>query len=64
MIDQSPALILLAPFLLAIVLALLGIKREWLCFPLVIAGLAISVAASVVTLMRVIDEGPIQYFFV
>ena len=63
MIDQSPAIILLAPFLLAILLALLGIKREWLCFPLVIAGLAISVAASVVTLMRVIDEGTIQYFF-
>ncbi len=63
MIEQSPAIIVLAPFLLAIILALLGTKREWLCFPLVIVGLTISVAASVVTLMRVMDEGTIQYLF-
>lgn len=63
MIEQSPALVLLAPFLLSIFLALFGIKREWLCFPLVIVGLSISVAASIATLLRVINEGTVEYWF-
>ncbi len=62
MIEQSPAIILIAPFLIAILLALVGVKREGLCFPLAIVGLSLSLAASIATLFRVIDEGTVQYF--
>lgn len=62
MIEQSPALILLPPFLVAIIVALVGLRYQSLCFPLVVLSLAGSVAASIVTLFRVVEEGTIRYF--
>ena len=62
MIEQSPALILLPPFLIAIIVALVGFRYQKVCFPLTILSLAASVAASIVTLMRVIEGGTIRYF--
>ena len=62
MIEQSPAFILLPPFLVAIIVALVGFRYQKVCFPLTILSLAASVAASIVTLMRVIEGGTIRYF--
>jgi len=63
MIEQSPAIIVLAPFLFSIIVAIVGVKREGICFPLVLLSLAITVAASVATLIQVVDTGPIRYWF-
>lgn len=62
MIDQSPALILLFPFFIAIIVALVGFNYQKVCFPLVILSLVGSVAASIVTLIRVVEEGTIRYY--
>ncbi len=62
MIEQAPAFILLAPFLVAILVALVGIRFEKICFPLVVLSLAGSFAASWTTLCRVMNEGTIRYF--
>jgi len=62
MIEQSPALILIPPFLVAILVALVGFRYQKVCFPLTVLSLAGSVVACVVTLMRVIEGGTIRYF--
>jgi len=62
MIEQSPAFILLAPFFAAIIVALVGIRFRWICLPLVLISLLISVAASLCTLFRVLNEGTLRYF--
>jgi len=51
MIEQSPALILIPPFLVAILVALVGFRYQKVCFPLTVLSLAGSVVACVVTLM-------------
>ncbi|MCZ6674524.1 MAG: monovalent cation/H+ antiporter subunit D family protein [Verrucomicrobia bacterium] len=61
MTEQAPVLILLFPFLSAIVVALAGIRMKGLCWPLVLLSLAGSVCASLSTLGRVLDEGTIRY---
>ncbi len=61
MIEQAPALILLVPFFVSIFVALLGNRFQGICFPLSVLSLIGSVAASVTTLGRVINEGTIRY---
>jgi len=61
MTEQAPVLILLFPFLTAIVVALVGIRIKTVCWPLVLLSLAGSVWASLVTLVRVIESGTISY---
>jgi len=61
MTEQAPVLILLFPFLTAIVVALVGIHIKTVCWPLVLLSLAGSVWASLVTLVRVIESGTISY---
>ena len=61
MIEQAPALILLIPFLVSIVVALVGIRFEKACYPLAILSLVGSLGASIVTLFRVLEEGVISY---
>lgn len=62
MIEQSPALILLIPFLASIIVALAGIRFQKVCFPLTILGLVGSTVSAVVTLFRVLEEGTIRYY--
>ncbi|MDA0348184.1 MAG: monovalent cation/H+ antiporter subunit D family protein [Verrucomicrobia bacterium] len=61
MTEQAPVLILLFPFLTAIVVALVGIRIKALCWPLVLLSLASSVWASLSTLVRVLESGTIRY---
>lgn len=61
MIDQAPAIVLLAPFLTAVLVLLVGMKYERACFPLVVLGLGCSVASALQTLLRVIETGTLRY---
>ncbi len=61
MIDQAPAIVLLAPFLTAVLVVLVGMKYERACFPLVLLGLGCSAAAAVQTLLQVIEAGTLRY---
>lgn len=61
MTEQAPVLILLFPFLTAIVVALAGIRVTAICWPLVLISLAGSVCASLSVLTRVVEEGAIRY---
>ena len=62
MTEQAPVLILLFPFLTAIVVALVGIKYKVVCWYLALLSLAGSVCASFTTLTQVLNEGTIRYF--
>lgn len=61
MTDQAPILILLIPFLTAIVVALVGIRFKALSWPLTLFSLATSVCASVAALGQVVEHGAIRY---
>jgi multicomponent Na+:H+ antiporter subunit D len=61
MTEQSPVLILLFPFLTAIVIALVGIRIKSACWPLALMSLVGSVCASLTTLVQVIESGTIRY---
>ncbi len=61
MIDQSPVLILIPTLFTAIFVALLGSRFKAICFPFAILSLSGSVAASSVTLWRVLHEGTLSY---
>ena len=62
MIDQAPLLILALPLLSALIIPLVGLFREKLCYPLTVIVMAVSVALSGAILFRVIDVGPIHYY--
>ena len=62
MIDQAPAIVLLAPFLTAVVVVLVGMKYDRACFPLVLLGLSCSVASALQTLLQVLEVGVLRYF--
>jgi multicomponent Na+:H+ antiporter subunit D len=61
MTEQAPVLILLFPFLTAIVVALVGIRIKALCWPLALVSLTGSVWASLTTMFRVLETGTIRY---
>ena len=61
MIDQAPAIVLLAPFLTSVLVVLVGLKSDRGCFPLVMLGLSVSVVASFQTLLLVLEEGVVRY---
>lgn len=62
MIDQAPAIVLLVPFLTAVLVVLVGMKYERACFPLVLLGLSFSVAAAVQTILQVVEAGTLRYY--
>ncbi|MFP4476089.1 MAG: complex I subunit 5 family protein [Desulfatibacillaceae bacterium] len=59
--DQSPALLVVAPLLAACFIAAAGWFRRSLCFPLAVAGLAVALFSSVATALRVLGQGPFIY---
>ena len=61
MTEQAPVLILLFPFLAAIIVALVGLRHKALSWPLALISLAASVCASLTTLAQVVESGPIRY---
>lgn len=61
MVDQYPAIILLAPFFAAIAVSLFGSWKNGLCLPMAIIALGISLATSIALLGQVAAEGEIVY---
>lgn len=62
MIDQLPAIMVLAPMFGALLVVLFGSKNHDVCFPVAIVSLAISLAAAVMCAQQVYTSGPIDYF--
>ena len=62
MIDQLPAIIVLAPLFGAILVILLGTKEQRACFPIALIALGTSLCASIMATWQVFKNGTINYF--
>lgn len=62
MLEQLPAIILIAPLFGALLIGLVGMRDHRICFPVAIFSLSISLAAAIATGLRTFSEGPIDYF--
>jgi multicomponent Na+:H+ antiporter subunit D len=61
MIQQLPALLIIVPLLTALLVAMASWINPRLCYPLSLAGLALSLASTIGVLCRVMAHGPIIY---
>ena len=62
MLDQLPAIVVLAPLFGALVTGLAGPSDHRRCFPIVISVLTISLLGAIALLGQVIATGPVDYF--
>jgi len=60
-IEQAPALLVIIPLLSALLVNMAGLINRQYCFPFAILGILGSFAASVITLIRVMENGVISY---
>jgi multicomponent Na+:H+ antiporter subunit D len=60
-VKQAPALLVIIPLLSALLISMLGLINRRYCFPLAVLAILGSFAASVVTLIRVIENGMFSY---
>lgn len=61
LVSQSPVLIVIIPLVAAFFTTGFGLLDKRVCYPPVITALSCAFAASLVTLTRVMKEGPIRY---
>jgi multicomponent Na+:H+ antiporter subunit D len=62
MLEQLPALILLAPLFGALLIGLIGLHDRRACFPIAFTSLLISLASAIGAGMRAFTDGPYNYF--
>jgi multicomponent Na+:H+ antiporter subunit D len=62
MLEQLPALILLAPLFGALLIGLIGLHDRRACFPIAFTSLVISLASAIGAGMRAFTDGPYNYF--
>ena len=62
MIDQIPAILVLAPLFGAMIIGLAGQKDHRACFPVALVSLLVTLFASIGAVFTVIESGPIDYF--
>ena len=60
-VKQAPALIIVIPLLSALLINMIGLVRQRYCYPLAILGIVGSFIASIITLIRVMENGAINY---
>src|SRR5210317_712334 len=60
-VKQAPVLLVIIPLLSALLVNILGLVNRRYCLPVAILGILGSFAASVVTLIRVMEKGVISY---
>jgi len=60
-IEQAPALLVIIPLLSAFLVNMVGLVNRQYCFPAAILGILGSFTASVITLIRVMENGIISY---
>ena len=61
MADQFPILIVIGPLFGAVLIALLGFRLEKLCFPIVVAAMALSLVSAIGTFLHVLEQGTVLY---
>ena len=59
--EQAPVLLVILPLLSALLVNMVGLINQRYCLPVAIMGILGSFAASVITLIRVIENGVISY---
>lgn len=62
MSEHFPVLVLVAPLFGALAVGLFGMKDHRVCLPVVLTALGVSLAAAVGILLRVLAQGPLDYF--
>ena len=62
MLEQLPAIILIAPLFGALLIGIAGMRDHRVCLPITIFALVISLAAAVTAGLRAFAIGPINYF--
>jgi len=62
MIDQLPAIIVLAPLIGAMITGLAGPGDHRVCFPVVLCSLSIALVAAIAAAVQVFTTGTIDYF--
>ncbi len=60
-VEQAPVLVVAIPLLSALVISIVGVVNQKYVLPLTILSMAGSLIASLITLQRVIEHGPISY---
>jgi multicomponent Na+:H+ antiporter subunit D len=60
-VEQSPALLVIIPLLTAFLVNIVGLINHRYCLPVAILGILGSFTASVITLIRVMQNGVISY---
>ena len=58
---QAPALLVIIPLLSALVVNMSGWFTRRACFPITVMAMAATFAASIITLLQVLDTGPFSY---
>jgi len=59
--EQAPVLLVIIPLLSAFLINMVGLVNRRYCFPVAVLAISGSFAASVITLIRVVGNGPISY---
>ena len=62
MIDQLPVIMVLAPMFGALLVVLVGMKNQDVCFPIAVGSLFLSLIAAIMCAKQVHVSGPINYF--
>ncbi|MDF1823532.1 MAG: monovalent cation/H+ antiporter subunit D family protein [Verrucomicrobiales bacterium] len=62
MVDQIPALLVLAPLFGALLVALVGQRDHRVCFPIAIASLSVTLIGAIAAAQHVFANGPMNYF--
>ena len=60
-VEQAPALLVIIPLLSALLVNMIGLINRRYCLPVAVLGILGSFAASVITLIRVMENGVISY---
>jgi multicomponent Na+:H+ antiporter subunit D len=60
-VEQAPALLVIIPLLSALLINMVGLINRRYCLPVAVLGIFGSFAASVITLIRVMENGVISY---
>lgn len=62
MVDQIPAILVLAPLFGALLVGLVGSKAHRACFPIALVSLLVTLVGALVAARHVFTEGPMNYF--
>jgi multicomponent Na+:H+ antiporter subunit D len=60
-VEQAPALLVIIPLLSALLVNMIGLINQRYCLPVAVLGILGSFTASVLTLIRVMENGTISY---